>query len=94
MEPERLFAGLHCGEVLADLTEHLDGRLGLDRALRIDEHLEACAGCRTLSEELAAVVRAVRQLPDEPLPHEIEARLLARLHPVPTQPPEEATTVV
>ena len=81
MKSERLVAGLHCGEVLADLTEHLDGRLGLDRALRLDEHLEACDSCRTLSEEIAAVVRALRQLPDEPLDPAIEERLRSALHP-------------
>jgi anti-sigma factor RsiW len=87
VESERLVAGLHCGEVLADLTEHLDGRLGPDRALRIDEHLEACESCRTLGEEIAAGVRALRQLPDEPLDPAIEARLLARLHPEPVEEP-------
>ena len=48
MEDERMVAGLHCGEVLADLSEHLDGRLSLDRAERIDEHLAGCAGCGRL----------------------------------------------
>ena len=32
VEEEQVVAGLHCGEVLADLTEHLDGRLSRDRA--------------------------------------------------------------
>jgi anti-sigma factor RsiW len=89
VESERLVAGLHCGEVLADLTEHLDGRLALDRALRVDEHLEACASCRTLSEEMAAVVRAVRSLPDEPLDPGIQDRLRTALHPEPIQASEE-----
>ena len=67
-EEERVAAGLHCGEVLADLTEHLDGRLSRDRAQRIDEHLEDCAGCRRFESAVTAVVRALRQLPDEALP--------------------------
>lgn len=79
MEDERIVAGLHCGEVLADLSEHLDGRLSLDRAERIDEHLTGCEGCRRFGGEVTAVVRALRQLPDEPLPLEVEERLAEAL---------------
>jgi anti-sigma factor RsiW len=79
LEDERVVAGLHCGEVLADLTEHLDGRLSRDRAERLDEHLAGCAGCRGFADAVTAAVRAVRQLPDEPLAPEIEERLLAAL---------------
>jgi anti-sigma factor RsiW len=79
MEPERIVAGLHCGEVLADLTEHLDGRLGRERATRIEEHLDACEPCRRFAGGIAAAVRALRELPDEPLPPDVEARLHAGL---------------
>ncbi len=79
LEEERVAAGLHCGEVLADLTEHLDGRLSRDRAQRIDEHLEECAGCRRFEGEVTAVVRALRQLPDEALPPEVEESLIDAL---------------
>jgi anti-sigma factor RsiW len=77
---ERIVAGLHCGEVLADLSDHLDGRLSFDRAERIDEHLAGCAGCRRFSGEVTAAVRALRQLPDAPLSPEIEERLAEALH--------------
>jgi anti-sigma factor (TIGR02949 family) len=79
MRDERLVAGLHCGEVLADLSEHLDGRLSFDRTARIDEHLAACADCRRLLGEITAVVRILRQLPDQPLPPDLEARLAEAL---------------
>jgi anti-sigma factor RsiW len=79
MRDERIVAGLHCGEVLADLSEHLDGRLSLDRAERIDEHLAGCAGCGRFGGEVTAAVRALRQLADEPLPPDVEARLAESL---------------
>ena len=79
MEHERLIAGLHCGEVLVDLTEHLDGRLSREQSLRIEEHMEGCEGCQRLSEEILDAVRALRELPEEPLAPEIEERLLAQL---------------
>jgi RNA polymerase sigma-70 factor (ECF subfamily) len=78
-EEDRVIAGLHCGEVLADLTEHLDGRLAGERAQQVDEHLDGCAPCRRVAGDLAAAVRAVRQTPDAPLAAEVEARLLAAL---------------
>lgn len=77
---ERMIAGLHCGEVQADLTESLDGRLSRERAHRIEEHLLECDACRTLCDEITAAVRALRRLPEEPLDPEIESRLFARLH--------------
>jgi anti-sigma factor RsiW len=81
MDERRMVAGLHCGEVQADLTESLDGRLSQGRSQRIEEHLSECGDCRRLFEEIAAAVRAVRELPDEPLDPEIEARLFAKLYP-------------
>ena len=81
LDERRMIAGLHCGEVEADLTESLDGRLSLGRAERIEEHLAGCGGCRRLHDEIAAAMRAVRELPDEPLDPEVEARLFAKLHP-------------
>lgn len=79
MDHERLIAGLHCGEVLADLTEHLDGRLSREQAQRMEEHLCGCDRCRRLSDEITDVVRALRTLPEEPLAPEIEERLMAQL---------------
>ena len=79
MKDERVVAGLHCGEVAADLTEHLERRLSPERAWRFDEHLHGCDECRRLAEEMYAMVRALRGLPAEPLAPEIEERLLASL---------------
>ena len=81
MPDKPILAGLHCGEVQADLTESLDGRLSLGRAQQVEEHLLECDGCRRLCEEIATAVRAVRELPDEPLDPEVEARLFSRLYP-------------
>lgn len=79
MGTEWMIAGLHCGEVLADLTEHLDGRLSEERSQRIEEHLLGCAQCRRFGDDIAAVVCALREMPFGPLDPAIEERLLARL---------------
>ena len=86
MEDERIVAGLHCGEVLADLTDYVEGWLGHDRSQRLTEHIRACEACRRLLQDLTVVVRAVRSLPEEPLEPDVEARLQSHLNPEETPP--------
>ncbi|HEX6903042.1 MAG TPA: zf-HC2 domain-containing protein [Thermoanaerobaculia bacterium] len=81
MDDERVVAGLHCGEVLADLTEYVEGWLGQDRSQRLGEHLRGCEGCRRLLHDLGLVIRAVRALPEQPLAPDVEARLQTSLNP-------------
>jgi len=86
MDDERVVAGLHCGEVLADLTEYVEGWLGQDRSQRLGEHLRGCEGCRRLLHDLGLVIRAVRALPEQPLAPDVEARLQTSLNPEDTLP--------
>lgn len=80
MDSERIVAGLHCGEVLADLTEYLDGRLPPDKTRRIQEHVLGCDVCESFGSEIAVVVEALRDgLKDPPVDEGIAARLLERL---------------
>lgn len=79
-DAERIVAGLHCGEVLADLTEYLDGRLHPDRMHRIQEHVLGCEVCESFGSEIAVVVEALRESLREPsVPPGVAARLLERL---------------
>jgi hypothetical protein len=80
MDSERIVAGLHCGEVLADLTEYLDGRLPPDKMRRIQEHVRGCGVCESFGSEIAVVVEALRDgLRDPQVDEGIAARLLERL---------------
>jgi anti-sigma factor RsiW len=80
MDDERIVAGLHCGEVLADLTEYLDGRLPPERMRRIQEHVRGCDVCESFGSEIAVVVEALRDgLKDPRVDDGITARLLERL---------------
>lgn len=77
---ERIVAGLHCGEVLADLTEYLDGQLPPDKMHRIQEHVRGCEACESFGSEIAVVVEALREGLKDPRADEgIAARLLERL---------------
>jgi hypothetical protein len=79
-DEERIVAGLHCGEVLADLTEYLDGHLHPDKMRRIQEHVRGCEVCESFGSEIAVVVEALREGLREPSADPgVVARLLLRL---------------
>jgi anti-sigma factor RsiW len=46
------------------LSEYLDGDLGPDEQRQLELHLESCASCRTVLQELRAVVARAEGLPD------------------------------
>jgi predicted anti-sigma-YlaC factor YlaD len=45
-----------CVEVLAVITDYLEGALPPARASLIDEHLAACDGCRTVLDQWHTVI--------------------------------------
>jgi anti-sigma factor RsiW len=81
MDAERLIAGLRCGEVLADLSDYLDGQLTAERRAQIDAHLRGCANCERFGGEFSAAIAALRRTLTEPQPLEqdVAARLRNRL---------------
>ena len=60
MAEERLVAGLRCGDVLARLSEYLDGDLAASEAARVEEHLRACDWCERFGGDFATAVQALR----------------------------------
>jgi anti-sigma factor RsiW len=57
---DKVVAGLRCGEVLAMLSDYLDGDLAPEGRLRIEEHLRGCDGCARFGGELRDTIRALR----------------------------------
>ncbi len=57
---EKVVAGLSCGQVLAKLSDYLDGELPGDERVRIEEHLRGCEGCAQFGGEFRATVRALK----------------------------------
>jgi RNA polymerase sigma-70 factor (ECF subfamily) len=77
---DRIVAGLHCGEVLAELTAFLEGGLPADRAHRIQEHVKDCEDCERFGSEFSVAVFALREILREPeRDGDVETRLLSRL---------------
>lgn len=74
---ERLVAGMTCGEVLAVLSDFLDGELSAAARENVLQHLRGCNWCEQFGGRFREVVESLRhELQDpEPLPAAVAARL-------------------
>ena len=61
MDGERVVAGLRCGEVIADLSEYLDGGLPAERRAQLEAHVRGCAICEQFGGRFAHAVEALRR---------------------------------
>ncbi len=80
-EPERVVAGLSCREVLARLSDLVDGELPPGELRSVREHVAGCDWCERFGGRFAGLVRALRRemAEPEPLAPDVEARLVERL---------------
>ncbi|WP_242336928.1 MULTISPECIES: anti-sigma factor [Anaeromyxobacter] len=60
IENEKVIAGLSCSDVLARLSDYVDGDLPAEERGRVEDHLRACEGCARFGGEFAATVRGLR----------------------------------
>lgn len=65
-------------ELIARLSDSLDGELPAELRAELQAHLAGCPDCRVVLDTLGRTVRLLRDLGDAPppLPPAIEARLL------------------
>lgn len=54
-------AGLRCSEVLARLSDYLDGDLPPPERLAVAEHLRGCDACARFGGEFSATLRSLRE---------------------------------
>lgn len=52
--------GLTCSEVLARLSDHLDGELPAAERAAVDAHLATCANCAQFGGTVAVVLQGLR----------------------------------
>ena len=77
---DKVVAGISCAQVLARLSDYLDGDLADDARARIEEHLRGCDECARFGGELRSTVRALRaNLSEGGLPAAVRERLRAAL---------------
>ncbi len=78
---ERTVAGMRCSEVLAVLSDFVDGELEPAVASKIEEHLLGCPDCDRFGRNFGAMVVALRR-ESEKSPEvqlEVMTRLLKRV---------------
>lgn len=80
-ELDRVVAGMRCREVLADLSDYVDGQLSEERVAQIQAHLRGCDWCERFGGEFSRLVERLRlALAEAPaLDEGVERRLLERL---------------
>jgi anti-sigma factor RsiW len=61
LENQKIIAGLSCGDVLARLSDYLDGDLTADERARVEEHLRGCDGCARFGGAFRGVVEGLRR---------------------------------
>jgi len=77
MSENRNVGGLFCFDVLAQLSDYVDGDLSAADRAKIEAHLAGCDACTKFGGEFGAVVKALREKVLVPEPSE-EARVRLR----------------
>jgi anti-sigma factor RsiW len=77
IQGEKVVAGLSCSEVLAVLSDYVDGDLAPAPRAQVEAHLRGCAACARFGGEFSATVRALRAglLGATPLPADARERI-------------------
>jgi anti-sigma factor RsiW len=68
MKGDREVAGLWCHEVLAGLSEYLDGELPDDSRGQVESHLSQCDTCANFGGQVSMVVSALKDKLANPAP--------------------------
>ncbi len=85
---ERTVGGLRCSEVLARLSDFLDGELEKSDVARVEEHLLGCPNCERFGDNFGAMVVSLHRQADrpEPVDSELVSRLLSQLDELNPEP--------
>ena len=67
---------LACRELVDIVADYLDDALLPRERADFDAHLEACEPCSAYLDQLRQTTRLIGRAPGEPLPDELQARLL------------------
>ena len=85
---ERTVAGIRCSEVLALLSEYVDGDVDVAAVEKIESHLLGCPNCERFGRNFGSMVVSLRQESgkSEPVELDVMARLLSELRQMGNEP--------
>jgi anti-sigma factor RsiW len=67
---------LTCRDVVAILTDYLEGALSVEDRRRVEDHLAICDGCTSYLRQLRKTIRLTGMIDEEQIPEEQKRRLL------------------
>ena len=67
-----------CKEIVAVITDYLEGSFSLSERLRFQMHIGLCFACRNYLRQMKYTVATLGQLPAEPVPPEVKEELMKR----------------
>jgi anti-sigma factor RsiW len=56
LEGNQLVGGLWCSDILATLSQYLDGELDSQTAARVDDHLQGCSNCARFGADVSGML--------------------------------------
>jgi len=74
MDGNRLVGDLWCTDVLAGLSEYLDGELPPETADKVEQHLKGCPNCKRFGADMAAMLGSFSTLSQQ-IPADVSERL-------------------
>ena len=56
---------MSCRELVELVTEYLEGAMSPSETARLEEHLQACRGCRSYLDQMQRTIQVVGHVPEE-----------------------------
>jgi len=69
-----------CKEILDALSDYVDGELEAELCGQIERHMSGCENCRIVVDTLRRTVTLYHEHGHEPVPDDVQERLLAALN--------------
>lgn len=80
MEIDHLRDKKHCGDLLSNLSEFIDGTLQEELCEKIQEHMDSCENCRVVVDSLRKTIYLYQVTSPAPaVPEAVRERLYRRL---------------
>jgi len=70
----------HCRDLLASLSDYVDGELGEQLCLEIERHLAGCVDCRVVVDTLRKTIYLYQTSNDVTVPPDVSQRLYRSLN--------------